>query len=121
MQPRTHRLDSRTRVFTMVMLYAIVLCIGSAGRVHADEKSAVSLEAELLQLIADCNRFVEGGKAKRRAMAACEEVAKARLDYLLDPVASAAYQQYLASFASWRECMRTQVPAPIQPRCNFPR
>ncbi len=107
MRPRTLRLDSRARSFTMLVLGATVVAIALAGRVAADEKSAVSLEAELPQFIAACNRVVEGGK--RRAMRACETLAKANRLGFADPVASSGYQRYQRNLEWWQTCHRNQT------------
>lgn len=94
----------------MVALGAIVVAIG--GRVGAEE-SAASLEAELPGLIADCNRVVEGGTGKRRAMRACETLAAANLLDRAEPAASAAYERYRADQAQdrarWQACHRSEL------------
>jgi hypothetical protein len=94
----------------VVALGAIVVAIG--GRVGAEE-SAASLEAELPGLIADCNRVVEGGTGKRRAMRACKTLATANLLDRAEPAASAAYERYRADQAQdqaqWQACHRSEL------------
>ena len=121
MQPPTLRLDSRSRAFIMVVLGAIVAAIALAGRVSAEEESAASLEAELPQLIAACNRVVEGGINKRRAMRACETLAKANQLGFAEPVASTAYQRYQVNQERWQACQRRQLPIPAEQRLGCPR
>jgi len=93
-----------------VALGAIVVAIG--GRVDAEE-SAASLEAELPGLITDCNRVVEGGTGKRRAMRACKTLAAANLLDRAEPAASAAYERYRADQAQdqarWQACHRSEL------------
>ena len=91
----------------MVALGAIVVAIG--GRVGAEE-SAASLEAKLPGLIADCNRAVDVGTGKRRAMRACEALATANLLDRAEPAASTAYWRYRADQRAdqqrWQACHR---------------
>jgi hypothetical protein len=94
----------------VVAFGAIVVAIG--GRVDAEE-SAASLEAELPGLITDCDRVVEGGTGKRRAMRACKTLATANLLDRAEPAASAAYERYRADQAQdqaqWQACHRSEL------------
>ena len=97
----------------MVALGAIVVAIG--GRVGAEE-SAASLEAKLPGLIADCNRAVDVGTGKRRAMRACEALATANLLDRAEPAASTAYWRYRADQRDdqkrWQACHRSELRIP---------
>jgi hypothetical protein len=97
----------------VLALGAIVVAIG--GRVGAEE-SAASLEAKLPGLIADCNRAVDVGTRKRRAMRACKTLATANLLDRAEPAASAAYERYRADQAQdqaqWQACHRSELRIP---------
>jgi hypothetical protein len=121
MRHRTFRLDRLSRFVAMAVLGAAAVAIVLAGRVAADETFAVPLEAAMPQLITACNRAVEGGIGKRRAMRACETLAKANRLGFADPAASSAYQRYQGNSERWQACQRSQLPIPAEQRLGCPR
>lgn len=103
----------------MLVLGTIVVAI--SDRVGADQESAASLASELPRLITACNRVVEGGSGKRRAMSACETLAEANLLGRAEPAASTAYQQRRADLEQWEACQRSQLAVPFDQRLRCPR